>query len=95
MDNKHGYLGEEDVSKGILNKSLGHPREVFALAIEHRATAMICIHNHSSGESEPSKENLRIMKRLVEVGKLAGIPVLDHVLVGHDSYTSFADKGIL
>ena len=56
---------------------------------------MICILNHPSGEPEPSKENLRITERLLEVGKLVGIPVLDHVLVGHDSYTSFADKGIL
>jgi DNA repair protein RadC len=95
LDNKHRYLAEEDVSKGILNKSLVHPREVFASAIEHRAAAMICIHNHPSGDPEPSKEDLRITERLVEVGKLVGIPVLDHVIVGHESYTSFADKGIL
>jgi DNA repair protein RadC len=95
LDNKHRYLAEEDVSKGILNKSLVHPREVFASAIEHRAAAMICIHNHPSGDPEPSQEDLRITERLVEVGKLVGIPVLDHVIIGHESYTSFADKGIL
>jgi len=95
LDNKHRYLAEEDVSKGILNKSLVHPREVFASAIEHRAAAMICIHNHPSGDPEPSQEDLRITERLVEVGKLVGIPVLDHVIVGNESYTSFADKGLL
>jgi DNA repair protein RadC len=56
---------------------------------------MICIHRHPSRDPEPSKKDLRITERLVEVGKLVGIPVLDHVIVGHDSYTSFADKGIL
>ena len=95
LDNKHRYLAEEDVTKGILNKSLVHPREVFASAIEHRAAALICVHNHPSGDPEPSQEDFRITERLVEVGKLVGIPVLDHVIVGGDNYTSFADKGLL
>ena len=56
---------------------------------------MICIHSHPSGDPEPSKGDLRITERLVEVGKLVGIPVRDHVIVGRESYTSFADKGIL
>lgn len=95
LDNKHRYLAEEDVTKGILNKSLVHPREVFASAIEHRAAALICVHNHPSGDPEPSQEDFRITERLVEVGKLVGIPVLDHVIVGGENYTSFADKGLL
>ena len=53
LDNKHLHLAEEDVTKGILNKSLVHPREVFASAIEHRAAALICVHNHPSGDPEP------------------------------------------
>ena len=85
LDKKHLYLAEEDVTKGILNESLVHPREVFASAIEYRAAALICAHNHPSGDPE----------RVVEVGKLVGIPVLDHVNVGGDNYTSFADKGFL
>ena len=72
-----------------------HPREVFASAIEHRAAALICFHNHPSGDPEPSQEDFRITERLVEVWKLVGIPVLDHVIVGGDNYTSFADKGLL
>ena len=95
LDKKHRYLAEEDVTKGILNKSLVHPREVFASAIEHRVAALICVHNHPSGDPEPSQEDFRITERLVEVGKLVGIPVLDHVIVGGDNYTSFADKGLL
>jgi DNA repair protein RadC len=56
---------------------------------------LICVHNHPSGDPEPSQEDLRITERLVEVGKLVGIPVLDHLFVGGDNYTSFADKGLL
>ena len=94
-DNKHRYLAEDDVTKGILNKSLVHPREVFASAIEHRAADLICVYNHPSGDPEPLLDNLWITERLAEVGKLVGIPVLDHVIVGGDNYTSFADKGLL
>ena len=66
LDNKHRYLAEEDVTKGILNKRLvHHPREVFALAIEHRAAALKCVHNHPSGDLEPSQEDLSITERLV------------------------------
>ena len=72
-----------------------HPREVFASAIEHRAAALIFVHNHPSGEPAPSQKDFRITERLVEVGKLVGIPVLDHVIMGGDNYTSFADKGLL
>ena len=72
-----------------------HPREVFASAIEHRAAALICVHNHPSGDSEPSQEDFRIAESLVEVCKLVGIPVLDHLIVGGDNYASFANKGLL
>ena len=95
LDNKHRYLAEEDVTKGILQKSLVHPREVFASAIEHRAAALICVHNHPSGDPEPSQEDFQITERLVEVGNLVGMPVLDNVIVGGDNYNSFAVKGLL
>ena len=95
LDNKHRYLAEKDVTKGILNKSRVNPREVFASAIEHRAATLICVHNHPSGDSEPSQEDSRITERLVEVWKLVGMPVLDHVIVGGDNYNSFADNGLL
>ena len=63
--------------------------------LNHRASALISVHNHPSGDPEPSQEDFRITEGLVEVGKLVGIPVLDHVIVGGDNYTSFADKGLL
>ena len=69
-----------------------HLKKIFD---EHRAAALICIHNHPSGDPGPSQEDIRITERLVEVGKLVGIPVLDHVTLGGDEYTSFAERGLL
>ena len=63
-------MAEGDVTKGIFNKSLVYPREVFASAIEHRAATLICSHNHPSGDPEPSQEDFWITERLEEVGKL-------------------------
>ena len=73
----------------ILNKSLVHPRAACASAIEYRATVLICVHKHPSGYPEPSQDDFRKMERLVEVGKLLGIPGLDYLIVGGDNYTSF------
>ena len=70
-------------------------REAFASDIEHRAAALICAHNHPFGDSEHLQEDSRITERLVEIGKLVGIPMLDHVIVGGDNYTSFDEKGLL
>ena len=95
LENKHRYLAGEDVTKGILNKILLHPREVFASEIEHRAAALICVNNHSCGNQEPLQEDYRVTERLVEVGILVSIHVLDHVIVGGENYASFADKGRL
>ena len=95
LDNKHCYLAEDDVSKGILNKILVPPKRVFALTIIDRMAVMICISNQLSGDLEPSKEDLRITESLVEVEKLVGIPVLDHEISRHERYTSFIDNGIL
>ena len=83
MEIKHRYLAEEDVSKGILNKSLAHLREVFTLAIADQSVAIICIPKQPSAELVHSKEDLPIMERLVEVVKILSIPVLDHLILGH------------
>lgn len=95
LDNKHQYLTELEITRGILNKSLVHPREVFSGAIENRAAAIICIHNHPSGDPKPSPEDIKITQRLIEVGKVVGIPVLDHIIIGNDRYYSLADEGML
>ena len=83
------------VTRGILNSSLVHPREVFREAIAERAAAIILVHNHPSGELRPSPSDLRITRRLVELGELLGIPVLDHLIVTDEGMTSFVGMGLL
>jgi len=95
LDNKHQYIADQVITKGILNKSLIHPREVFAPAIELRAAAIICVHNHPSGDPQASPEDINMTKRLIETGKVVGISVLDHIIIGNDSYYSLADDGVL
>ena len=94
LDNKHRIISEKMISHGTLNQSLVHPRECFAPAIQQRAAAVIFIHNHPSDDTKPSGADIKITKRLTEVGKLVGIKVLDHVIIG-DGYYSFVDEGML
>jgi DNA repair protein RadC len=95
LDNKHRIINEQTISQGILNKSLVHPREVFAPAIAKRSAAIILIHNHPSGDSTPSTADINITKRLVQVGEVVGISVLDHVIIGNNSYYSFIDEDVM
>jgi DNA repair protein RadC len=83
------------VSKGTLNASLVHPREVFRPAIVRSAASIILVHCHPSGDPEPSEEDLGITKRLVQVGELVGIAVLDHVIIAKRGVTSFRAKQLL
>lgn len=84
-----------EVSIGSLNASIVHPREVFSEAIKNKAAAVIFVHNHPSGDLEPSEDDLVITKRLVEVGKIMGIEIIDHVIVAKDGFLSMKQKGIL
>ena len=83
------------VTKGLLNRTQVHPREVFAAAIEERAASIILAHNHPSGNLEPSRDDLAATKRLKEAGELLGIPVLDHLIFSNKSYYSLADHNQL
>lgn len=83
------------ISEGILNASVVTPREVFRLALLAMAGAVILVHNHPSGNIEPSREDIQLTKQMVDVGKAMNVPVLDHIIIAGDSYTSFADKGLL
>jgi DNA repair protein RadC len=94
LDNKHRIISEKEISVGTLTQSLVHPRECYAPAIQLRAAAIILIHNHPSDDTKPSGADIKITKRLCEVGKLVGIKVLDHVIIG-DGYYSFVDENIL
>jgi DNA repair protein RadC len=78
-----------------LNHSIIHPREIFADAISDRAAGIVFVHNHPSGNTEPSKEDIAITQRLVEVGKIVGIEVIDHIIVGKNGYFSFQAEGML
>jgi DNA repair protein RadC len=95
LDSANHLINEVEITRGTLNSSLVHPREVFRAAITQPAAAIILLHNHPSGNSEPSLEDIQITKQLVEAGKIIGIPVHDHIILAGNSFVSFAEKGIL
>ena len=97
LNRKNQVIGLHTVSIGSVTASIVHPREVFKVAILANSTAIICGHNHPSGDPTPSQEDRALTSRLVEAGKLLGIEVLDHVIVGDgtEKYFSFADEGLL
>lgn len=82
LDSKNKIIKDEVISIGTLNSSLVHPREVFKEAIKHSANSIILVHNHPSGSVEPSDEDYRVNRVLIETGNLVGIKVLDHLVVG-------------
>jgi len=92
LNGKNRIIKKELISIGSLTTSLVHPREVFLPAIRNSAAAVIFLHNHPSGDPSPSNEDYQITQRLVEVGELLGIRVLDHIIVGSDTFYSFADN---
>ena len=95
LDTRNQEIKREIISVGTLNSSLVHPREVFEPAVKHLASHVIIAHNHPSGSSDPSEEDLNITKRLVESGKLLGIEVLDHIVVTPAGYFSFKEKKLI
>ena len=95
LDSKNRFIREERVSVGSLNSSIVHPREVFHPAIRECAASVLFLHNHPSGDPSPSEEDKQLTKRLVEAGRLMGIPVVDHIIIGDGSYYSFFDHGTL
>ena len=93
LNGAHEVIQVKTVSKGILNRAIIHPREVFTDAITNRAASIIVAHNHPSGNLEPSKEDRDITFRLQEAGMLLGIELLDHVVFSSKSYFSFLEEG--
>ncbi|HTX17062.1 MAG TPA: DNA repair protein RadC [Bacteroidota bacterium] len=86
---------EVTITRGLLNSSLTHPREVFRAAIVEHAASVILIHNHPSGNPEPSSEDLSITRQLVEASKVIGIPVHDHLIIAGGVFTSLAERGYM
>lgn len=95
LDGASRLIQKRVVFIGTLNQSLVHPREVFADAILDRAAGVICVHNHPSGNIQPSREDIAVTKKLVEAGKIIGIRIMDHIIIGKASYFSFQAEGLL
>jgi DNA repair protein RadC len=95
LNTKNQVLHKQTIFIGSLNASIVHPREVFKEAFRRSAASIICIHNHPSGDPTPSREDIEVTKRLVECGKIIGIEVLDHLIIGEKKYVSLKEKGYL
>ena len=95
LDTKNKVFKETTVSEGTLTSSLVHPREVFRYAIKEAAASVLFVHNHPSGDPSPSRDDIDITKRLIETGKIIGINVLDHIIIGDGRYLSLIESGYL
>lgn len=93
LNSRNAIINE--ISIGTLNASLVHPREVFDEAIRQRANSIILVHNHPSSDPTPSKDDIKITKKLKEAGKILGIEVLDHIIITRNSYLSFKNKNLI
>jgi len=93
LNPRNKIIGISTIAIGTLNASLVHPREVFKDAIVHSAASVVLAHNHPSGDPEPSEDDIEITKKLVESGKILGIEVIDHIIIGKNDYYSFKAKG--
>ena len=95
LDTRNTVVGIETVSIGLLNSSLIHPREIFKAAILSSAARVALVHNHPSGDCQPSTDDREVTKRIAEAGKILGIEVVGLVIVGRDSYFSFKEERLL
>ena len=95
LDAKNRVQGFNEASVGSLSASIVHPRDTFRAAVIKGASAVMFVHNHPSGDPEPSSEDRECTKRLIRAGEILGIRVLDHIIIGDDQYYSFADNGMM
>lgn len=94
LDTKKEVITSPIISVGTLSQTLIHPREVFYPAIRHKAASLILVHNHPSGDPTPSKEDIVVTESLIEAGKLMGIPVNDHIIIGRGTFVSLRQRGL-
>ena len=92
LDTKKNLISDEIIFIGTISESNIHPREIFKRAINNCSSSIILVHNHPTGDATPSKADIDITNRLIEVGKLVGIPVIDHIIIGYHNYYSFYSK---
>jgi DNA repair protein RadC len=95
LDTKNKVIKNVEISRGTLDSSLVHPREVFAPAVSAIAASIIVAHNHPSGDPTPSSEDIQVTSRLVEAGRILGIDVLDHLVIGHNRWVSLKERGLM
>jgi DNA repair protein RadC len=95
LDGRHAIIRRRKVSQGTVNSAPVHPREIFAPAIRAMAVAVILVHNHPSGDPEPSKEDIDVTKRLKQAGNIIGIRVIDHVIVVKGAWVSLNSRGLV
>ncbi|AZU63499.1 RadC family protein [Neobacillus mesonae] len=93
LNTKNQVIHKQTVFIGSLNASIVHPREVFREALKRSAASVIALHNHPSGDPSPSREDIEVTKRLVECGKIIGIDLLDHLIIGENKFVSLKEKG--
>ncbi|MEH7379788.1 DNA repair protein RadC [Bacillus sp. JJ1533] len=93
LNTKNQVIHRQTIFIGSLNASIVHPREVYKEAFRRSAASIICIHNHPSGDPAPSREDIEVTKRLVECGRIIGIELLDHLIIGEHKYVSLKEKG--
>lgn len=95
LDTKCHKIRDFVISKGTVNAAMAEPREVFQKALKYGAVNIIVLHNHPSGDVTPSKADVVLTKRLAEVGKLVGIALVDHIIIGNNTYMSFQENGMM
>ncbi|MGM0501048.1 MAG: RadC family protein [Bacillota bacterium] len=94
LNTKNKVIGIKEISRGSLNSSIVHPREVFRIAIKRSSAAIILAHNHPSGDLTPSQEDIKLTKRLVKTGNIVGIDVLDHLIIANKNYNSLKENNL-
>jgi len=94
LDTRGQLIKTSEISVGSLDSSIVHPREVFKEAISASAASVIFVHNHPSGDPEPSEDDIKLTKRLAQAGEIVGIEVLDHLIIGDRNYLSLKSKGL-
>ena len=95
LNNQKKLIDKKLLFKGTLNKSLIHPREIFKEAYLSSAAYIICIHNHPSGNVLPSNEDILVTNSLIRIGKMLGVPILDHIIIGENNYYSFNENDMM
>lgn len=95
LDGKNKIIKDVTISEGTLTKSIVHPREIIKSAITESASALILIHNHPSGEPQPSQDDIEITNRIISACEIVGIKILDHIIIGDNNYFSFFNEGLI